>query len=527
MCRDCHAQNAASQPVSSASKGSGGELAQCYRSPCLTARELFEFLEQFTSGLVVEPRLACPIVSVVEPARPRCHPDLVCRGLLVDDDLRAVLEFEGQDLGYRLEIHVRATRLYRLLDLSQCSRRLLLEFGISHPVVLKGPLVCPMPRVVRFPFPHREPLIARVRQQVQLYYPWYVPKKILVIGGYGRIGGGLLRRLQGEPGIECVLGGRDAGHGAREAAGLGIDFVPVDVTRAASVNAALDGVFAAVHAAGPFQWRDYGVASACVRRRVHYVDVANTRSFILGISTLDDRARGNGVCALSGAGMIPALSGALAAELASAFDRIDVIDISLCTGVAGGPAAVRALFADAGRPIRRLEAGRWQEVRIGAAAAEVMFSPPFGRRRLFCQDAADLELFPKRFGATTVRYQASYAPGLMRAVQMISWLRRWGLLAEPERFAASVGQPLRAATPGMGLRLCVQGERHDAPVRREIELLAPSDDTLLPCAPVLALLRRWQRGETVAPGARPCMDVPSFADIKSVLVGSGVLLSIV
>ncbi|MHB1527873.1 MAG: saccharopine dehydrogenase family protein [Acidiferrobacteraceae bacterium] len=354
-----------------------------------------------------------------------------------------------------------------------------------------------------------------------------MPKKILVLGGYGRIGGGLLRRLQNEPDIECVLGGRDATRGAREAASLGVDFVPVDVTRAASVNAALDGVFAAVHAAGPFQWRDYAVASACVRRHVHYLDFANTRSFIVGISTLDDRARGNGVCVLSGAGMTPALSGALVAELAPAFDRIDAIDISLCTGVAGGPAAARALFAEAGRPIRRLEAGKWRDVRVGTAAAEIVFSPPFGRRRLFCQDAADLELFPKRFGAETVRYQASYAPGLMRTVQMISWLRSWGLLAEPERLASSPRQPLRASVPGMGLRVCLQGERHEALVRREIELLSPSDDTLLPCAPVLALLRRWQRGETIAPGARPCMDVPSFTDIKSVLVGSGVLLSIV
>lgn len=354
-----------------------------------------------------------------------------------------------------------------------------------------------------------------------------MPKKILVLGGYGRIGRELLRRLRGEPDVQCVLGGRDVVRGSRVASDLGVDFVPLDVTRAASINSALDGAFAAVHVAGPFQWRDQAVASACIRRGAHYLDLADTRSFILGIGALDERARTNGVTVLSGAGINPALSSALVQELAPAFDRIDAIHVSFCAQAPGGPAALQAQLAEAGRPIKRLDSGRWQKVRVGSAMAEVTFSAPLGRCRLYGQDAADLELFPKRFGAATVRCQVSYAPSLMQLLRAIGQLHNLGLLPHPERLAPSLMRVPGSAVSCTGLRVAVHGIKADAALSREIELLAHRDAGLLPLAPVLALLRRWQRGETVPPGARPCMDVPSFSDIKSVLVGSGVLLSIV
>ncbi|MHB1950414.1 MAG: hypothetical protein ACYCQK_02940, partial [Acidiferrobacteraceae bacterium] len=208
-------------------------------------------------------------------------------------------------------------------------------------------------------------------------------------------------------------------------------------------------------------------------------------------------------------------------------DRVDLIQASFCSQEVGGPAALQALLAEAGRPMKQLEAGQWRRVRVGSAGATVVFSDPLGQCRLYRHDAPDLDLFPKRFGATTVHCGASYPPWLMRALRTAGWLHNMGLLPRPERLALPL---LRLPWPPghcAGLRVTVTGERHQAPLSREIELLAHGNATLLSTAPVLALLRRWQRGETVAAGARPCMDTPSFADIKSVLVGSGVLLSIV
>jgi hypothetical protein len=52
----------------------------------------------------------------VEPARFRGNPDLAHRWLQVDDDLRAVLEFEGQDIAAALEFDVGFRVVERAFD---------------------------------------------------------------------------------------------------------------------------------------------------------------------------------------------------------------------------------------------------------------------------------------------------------------------------------------------------------------------------------------------------------------------------
>lgn len=352
-------------------------------------------------------------------------------------------------------------------------------------------------------------------------------KKILVLGGYGRIGRQLLLRLRDEPGIACVLGGRDATRGAQEAGAVGAEFAQVDVTRATSVGAALEEVFAVVHTAGPFQWRDYGVAAACARRGIHYLDLANVHAFITGVSALDERARESGACILSGAGLSPALSGALADELATAFDQVDSITVTLCSDGIEGPAGIRALFSEAGRPVRFLQSGHWREALAGLPAGRARFSLPIGERRVYYLDAADLELFPTRFGSVGMRYEVAYAPRLMGFLHLAARLKSYGALTDSERLAQLAGRFANAPpTPTAGIRVSMRGRKAEHAVRREIELMAPGDAALLSSAPVLALLRRWVSGQRSEPGARPALGAIAFSDIKSVLSGTGALLSI-
>lgn len=352
-------------------------------------------------------------------------------------------------------------------------------------------------------------------------------KKILVLGGYGRIGRQLLLRLRGEPGVDCVLGGRDPARGAHEAAAIGVAFVQVDVTRAASVAAALEQAYAVIHVAGPFQWRDYGVASACARRGIHYLDLANVHAFITGIAALDERAQESGACVLSGAGLSPALSGALADELAMAFDEIESIAVTLCSDGIEGPAGVRALFSEAGRPVRFLQAGRWREALAGLPAGRVQFSLPLGTRRVYYRDAADLELFPPRFGAVGVRYEVAYARRLMGFLHLVARLKSYGAAIDSEWVAHLAARFAQAPPePSAGIRVSMRGRKAEHAVRREIELVAPGDAALLGCAPVLALVRRWVSGQVPQPGARPALGAIAFADVKAVLSGTGALLSI-
>ena len=45
-----------------------------------------------------------------------------------------------------------------------------------------------------------------------------------------------------------------------------------------------------IHTSGPFQAQDYHVAKACIVQGCHYIDLADGRAFVDGITVLDEAA---------------------------------------------------------------------------------------------------------------------------------------------------------------------------------------------------------------------------------------------
>ncbi len=149
------------------------------------------------------------------------------------------------------------------------------------------------------------------------------PYRVLVIGGYGFFGRRLVERLARQSGLAVTVAGRSAQRGRVLADAL------QPRSRARPAAAALDidapgladalrrlAPDAVVHTGGPFQGQDYRVARACIAIGVHYIDLADGRDFVAGITALDAAARHAGLAVLSGASSVPALSGAAADELA-------------------------------------------------------------------------------------------------------------------------------------------------------------------------------------------------------------------
>ena len=66
-----------------------------------------------------------------------------------------------------------------------------------------------------------------------------------------------------------------------------------------------------INATGPYQAQDYSLARACIAAGVHYLDLADARAFVTGITALDAEARSAGVLVVSGASTVPGLSGAV------------------------------------------------------------------------------------------------------------------------------------------------------------------------------------------------------------------------
>ena len=149
-----------------------------------------------------------------------------------------------------------------------------------------------------------------------MYLPGADPNyRVLVLGGYGHFGGRICRALS--TAATLIVAGRDAAKATQAARTLGIahegvalDYTATDLAdrlRALHVDAV-------IHTCGPFQGQSYHVAQDCIAAGAHYIDLADGREFVTGISALDAAARTASVLVVSGASTLPALSSAVINE---------------------------------------------------------------------------------------------------------------------------------------------------------------------------------------------------------------------
>lgn len=356
-------------------------------------------------------------------------------------------------------------------------------------------------------------------------------KKILVLGGYGTCGRRIVEILAADPEAECLIGGRDARRGQAVAAALQVPFVAVDVHRAASLNAALDDVFAVINTCGPFRWHDYAVAERCARRGVHYVDMADEKSYILGIEGLADRATENGATLVSGAGSVLAFSSLLVEILSKAFETIEEIEVAVLSGNRNprGLASVRSALEAQTRRVRVCEKGEWRDVPGFSRGRRVALPKPLGPRRLYLTDAPETEVLAKRYNAAVTYRTGLELPFLNRAHAGLGFLHRLGLVSDPVGFAKSfyrIQKGLRHfGKTGFGLNVVLRGHYQGQSLVRCAGLASGDDGCSVHCVPAVALVRKWMAGGAV-PGAFPCAGVLTFQDMTQELERRHVVLQL-
>ena len=114
----------------------------------------------------------------------------------------------------------------------------------------------------------------------------------------------LVERLNRHPGLELLIAGRllAQAQGCSGAAPPGTAAALAFDVSAPELTPRLRALAPAVVVhCGPFQGQDHRVAEACIAAGSHYIDLADGRDFVCGISRLDPAARRAGVAVISGA----------------------------------------------------------------------------------------------------------------------------------------------------------------------------------------------------------------------------------
>lgn len=351
--------------------------------------------------------------------------------------------------------------------------------------------------------------------------------RVVLVGATGVFGSRLARRLAHDRRFSLVLAGRRVA--ALEAfqaelADPAVEIAQFDVTRAdATAALARLGPQLVIHTAGPFQARNYDVAEACLAVGSDYVDLADGRALVCGITRLDERARRAGRLLVSGASSVPALSAAVVDALLPRFSRLDRIEHAISPGnrTPRGDATVASILGYCGRPIRVWRSGRWQQAHGWMDGKRQLFS--FGRRRVGICEVPDLELFPSRYpDAHTVLFRAGLELPLLQAgTWCAAALVRLGLIHDLAAWAPALRRFserfIRLGTDigGMAVELSgVDTQGKKLCLRWWLDAKA-GDGPQVPVTPAVVLAQELAEGRIDAHGAMPCMGLLSLAQIEA------------
>jgi hypothetical protein len=335
----------------------------------------------------------------------------------------------------------------------------------------------------------------------------------LILGGYGNFGkriAGLLTRK----GVAVVIAGRDAAKAEATAKTL-----PPHLAQHAAIDAKSDLArhlvllkpSVVINTCGPFQNSDYGIAETCIAGAVHYIDLADGRDFVTGITTLDAAAKKQNVAVISGASTVPALTCAVMENLAPRLREID----SLKFGIAPGQKAERGLAtteAILGYVGKKLKPCAGYESRYGWQDLYLQAYPEIGNRWMANCDVPDLDLLPARFGIRQIRFSAGMEiPAIHFGMWLLSWGVRLGLPIDLPKHAAALLKASnwfdRFGTADGGMHVILQG-RHGSGrqvTRKWFIVTRDGDGPFIPTVPAVVLTRKIIAGTFARTGAMPCV----------------------
>jgi short subunit dehydrogenase-like uncharacterized protein len=177
---------------------------------------------------------------------------------------------------------------------------------------------------------------------------------ILIYGASGYTGR-LIAKAASDKGVRPILAGRNLDKIKKVAQPLGLSARAFHLRDPARIDAAIKDVAVVLCAAGPFSATSRPVADACLRNRVHYLDITGEIDVFEALAARDAEAKARGVMLLPGVGFDVAPSDCLAAHLKRRLpDANDLrLNLSLGANLSRGKAKTMIEAISVGTRMRR------------------------------------------------------------------------------------------------------------------------------------------------------------------------------
>jgi saccharopine dehydrogenase (NAD+, L-lysine-forming) len=263
--------------------------------------------------------------------------------------------------------------------------------------------------------------------------------RVLLYGATGYTGALLAEALKAD-GCDLVLGGRDAAKLASLTRRLGLATRAVALDDPEGLDEALADVAVVLHAAGPFVDTAQPMMDACVRKRVHYLDLSGEWPSFLAAQALDKPAAEAGIMLMPGVGFsIAATDCLLALARARAKDAVRLrLAVSRPGVITRGTVLSSAGLASPSALVRR--SGTLVEAPAGRVTHDFDFGDGLKSATLvswpdvvtgeFTTGIGDIEVYSEADWATRLAYRlsaetAGWADSALREATAKAYSRLW------------------------------------------------------------------------------------------------------
>jgi short subunit dehydrogenase-like uncharacterized protein len=226
---------------------------------------------------------------------------------------------------------------------------------------------------------------------------------ILVIGGYGEVGGRLAALLdEAYPG-RVIRAGRNPSRAARKPARF------VDVDKPESIDEALEGVGVVAACVLP---REPHLLKAVVRRGLAYTSIAPLVLPWHEVQALHDEARETGARVILASGIEPGISSMLVRSAIQVLGGAHTIEsaLLLSIGDAFGADSMAFILREMVQPYQVKIDGRERTIHAFEHPRRVQFPPPIGTRTAYTMAFTDQRYYPMTLGARTAMARIALDP---------------------------------------------------------------------------------------------------------------------
>jgi hypothetical protein len=357
-----------------------------------------------------------------------------------------------------------------------------------------------------------------------------MPGPVLILGGYGNFGKRIAEALA-DDNIPIIIAGRNAEKAKALAASFSgpVEIAIFDIRTDLGVQLEAYKPSVVINTCGPFQNSNYAVAETCIAHGVHYIDLADGRDFVVGISALNDAAVRAGVCVIAGASTVPGLSSAVLAHFSDDFGSLDHMryGISPGQGTERGLATTQGIMSYVGKPLKPFS-GQTREI-YGWQNLYRQPYPGLGKRWMANCDIPDLDLLPQHFGLKSIQFSAGLELSILHlGTWALSWLVRLGLPLNLPKHASLLLRMSdafnRFGSDDGGMHVTLSGTTKDGRKKTLTWTIIAKDGDgpYIPTIPAVILAKRLHSRGDVPAGAQACVGMIKLEDYLAALDGKAI-----